>query len=170
VAKINEPLDGRASTIRSQSSTLTTLILSALAREAVTDLAILNAGSIRIDDEVSPGPVRQYDVMRVLPFGGKVASASLSGSVLASVLDAGVANSGSGGFLHWRGISRQDATWMVRGAPLDPAARYVIAMPEFLLSGLESRMAFLTRENPGVQDVREFKDIRLAVIAELRTK
>ena len=54
--------------------------------------AILNGGSIRIDDVVPPGPVRQYDVIRVLPFGGKVVSATLDGSVLASVLDAGLAN------------------------------------------------------------------------------
>ena len=44
----------------------------------------------------------------------------------------------------------------------------VVAMPEFLLSGLESRMAFLTRTSPGVHDVREFRDIRLAVIDAIR--
>ena len=97
-------------------------------------------------------------------------SAGLDGPVLASVLDAGLANSGSGGFLHWHGITRQDTTWTVLGAPLDPARRYVVAMPEFLLSGLESRMAFLTRSNPGVHDVKEFKDIRFAVIDALRIK
>jgi 5'-nucleotidase len=170
IGSIAEPLDGRAQTIRSQSSSLTALILSAMTREAGTQIGLLNGGSIRIDDVVSPGPVRQYDVMRVLPFGGKIVSASLDGSVLASILDAGLANSGSGGFLHWHGIARQDTTWQVLGAPLDPARRYVVAMPEFLLSGLESRMAFLTRTNPGVHDVREFKDIRLAVIDVLKSR
>jgi 5'-nucleotidase len=168
VGTITEPLDGRAQTIRTQSSALTTLILSAMVREAGTELGLLNGGSIRIDDVVSPGPVRQYDVMRVLPFGGKIVSAGLDGSVLASVLDAGLANSGSGGFLHWHGISRQDTTWMVQGTPLDPSRRYGVAMPEFLLTGLENRMAFLTRKNPGVHDVKEFKDIRMAVIEAIR--
>ncbi len=168
IGTIAEPLDGRAQTIRSQSSSLTALILTAMTRAAGTDIGLLNGGSIRIDDIVSAGPVRQYDVMRVLPFGGKVVSAGLDGSVLASVLDAGLANSGSGGFLHWHGIARQDSTWQVLGAPLDPSRRYVVAMPEFLLSGLESRMAFLTRTNPGVHDLKEFKDIRLAVIDTLR--
>ena len=168
IGTIKEPLDGRAQTIRTQSSSLTTLILSAMAREAGSELGLLNGGSIRIDDVVSPGPVRQYDVMRVLPFGGRIVSAGLDGSVLASVLDAGLANSGSGGFLHWHGITRQDTTWQVLGAPLDPSRRYLVAMPEFLLSGLESRMAFLTRTSPGVHDVREFRDIRLAVIDAIR--
>ena len=168
IGTITEELDGRASTIRSQSSPLTALILSAMTREAGTDLGLLNGGSIRIDDVVAPGPVRQYDVMRVLPFGGKIVSAGLDGSVLASVLDAGLANSGSGGFLHWHGLTRRDATWIVSGSPLDPSRRYVVAMPEFLLTGLESRMAFLTRANPGVHDVKEFKDIRFAVIDALK--
>jgi hypothetical protein len=43
-------------------------------------------------------------------------------------------------------------------------------MPEFLLTGLESRMAFLTRTAPGVADVKEFRDIRQAVIAEIKTR
>jgi 5'-nucleotidase len=141
-----------------------------MAREAGTALAILNAGSIRIDDVVAPGPIRQYDVMRILPFGGKVVSASLEGSLLATVLDAGVANAGSGGFLHWQGIARRGETWIVNGAPLDPAARYGVAMPEFLITGLERRMEALSRTAPGVSDVRELRDIRQAVITEIRRR
>jgi 5'-nucleotidase len=80
VGTLADPLDGRASTIRTQPSALTSLILAAISREAGTDLAILNGGSIRIDDVVAPGPIRQYDVMRILPFGGKVVSAVLDGS------------------------------------------------------------------------------------------
>lgn len=168
VGTIAEPLDGRASTIRTQPSALTSLTLAALAHESGAELAILNAGSIRIDDVVAPGAVRQYDVMRILPFGGKVVSAVLDGSILQSVLDAGRANSGSGGFLHWRGIARQESGWIIGGAPLDPKARYTVAMPEFLLTGLEDRMAFLTRTAPGVGDVKEFRDIRMAVISEIK--
>ncbi len=167
VATITSPLDGRAATIRNRPGTLTDVILASLLRETKADIALLNGGSIRIDDVVQPGPVRQYDVMRIVPFGGRVVSAALDGAVLASVLDAGVANAGSGGYLHARGVTRQDGAWTINGKPLDPAGRYVVAMPEFLLTGLETRLAFLTRTNPGVRDVKEFRDIRLAVIAEL---
>lgn len=170
IGQAREPLDGRSSTVRYRPSTLTDLILAAMSRETGARLAILNGGSIRIDDVVQPGPVRQYDVMRIVPFGGKVASAALDGAVLARVLDAGVANNGSGGTLHWRGISREGSVWIVDGKPLDPAARYSVAMPEFLLTGLESRMDFLTRTNPGVRDVREFKDIRFVVMDEIRRR
>ena len=170
VGQAREPLDGRATTVRYRPSALTDLILAAMARETGAPLAILNGGSIRIDDVVQPGPVRQYDVMRIVPFGGKVATASLDGTVLAKVLDAGVANTGSGGILHWRGISRQENAWIVDGKPLDQAARYTVAMPEFLLTGLESRMDFLTRTSPGVHDVREFRDVRFVVMDEIRRR
>ena len=36
------------------------------------EAAFFNAGSIRIDDVLAPGPITQYDVIRVLPFGGAV--------------------------------------------------------------------------------------------------
>ncbi len=170
VAAIKAPLDGRASTVRHRPGGLTDLILAALLRETGADAAILNGGSIRIDDILPPGPVRQYDVMRVLPFGGKVVAATLDGKVLAAVLDAGVANAGSGGFLHHGRIAREGSAWMVNGAPLQTGRRYVVVMPEFLLTGGETRMAFLTKTNPGVRDVREFRDIRLTVIAELKSR
>ena len=40
-------------------------------------------------------------------------------------------------------------------------------MPEFLLTGGETRLPFLTRTNPQVHDVREHRDMRLALIEEL---
>ena len=140
-----------------------------MAREAgPVDAAVLNGGSIRIDDILLPGPVRQYDVIRILPFGGKVVRATLEGRLLGAVLEAGLANQGSGGYLHTSGVTRDGSAWLVRGKPLDPSARYRVALPEFLLTGGESRMAFLTRANPQVSEIQEFRDVRLAVIDQLK--
>ena len=72
--------------------------------EAGTDIAIFNSGSIRIDDVVPPGPVTQYDVIRVLPFGGKVVKATFAGAVLAHVLQIGEQNKGTGGYLQNAGL------------------------------------------------------------------
>jgi hypothetical protein len=49
----------------------------------------------------------------------------------------------------------------------NPDARYRVALPEFLLTGGESRLGFLTRTNPRVHDVEDRRDIRQAVIDEL---
>jgi 5'-nucleotidase/UDP-sugar diphosphatase len=186
VATIPTALDGREQTVRRRSGNLTTLVAGALKRETGADIGVLNGGTIRIDDMLQPGPVRQYDVIRIVPFGGKVLKVTMDGALLARVLDAGEQNVSIGGYLHLDGAARQESgpemttgvatfpesipgiVWVVNGKPLDPAARYSIGVPEFLMTGGESRMGFLTRTNPQVFNVQEFRDIRLVIMDELR--
>ena len=169
IAKTTTVLDGRESTVRNRPGPLTDLITAAMARETgPVDVVLLNGGSIRIDDELQPGPIRQYDVIRILPFGGKIVRATFEGSLLAEVLDIGVTNRGTGGYLQLRGAARPDATWLIQGKPIDRTARYSVAVPEFLLTGGEANLKFLTRTEPRVSNVQEFRDVRLAVIEELR--
>ena len=169
VAVTSEALDGRDSIVRNQPGRLTDLIAAGFDREAGgVDVAIVNGGSIRINDILQPGLVTEYDVIRILPFGGRVVRASFDGALLASVLNIGVNNQGSGGFLHARGVSREAARWLVKGKPLDPAARYTVATTDFLLTGGETNLGFLTRTNPAVHDVQELRDVRFALMNELR--
>jgi 5'-nucleotidase len=168
VATIAEPLDGRESTVRNRSGRLTDLIAAAIAREGGTvDVALFNGGSVRIDDVIPPGPITEYDIIRILPFGGKIAKASFDGALLARVLDTGVNNEGTGGYLHAWGARRENGAWVVQGKPIDPARRYTVALPDFLLTGGETNLGYLTRANPQVHDVAELRDIRRAVIVEL---
>ena len=169
IATIKDPLDGRESTVRNQSGRLTDLITAAFDRDAGgVDLAIMNGGSIRIDDVVQPGPVTEYDVLRILPFGGHVSRGSIEGSLLKNVLDAGLANRGTGGYLHIRGAARDGGQWTIQGKPLDTAAWYTFATTDFLLSGGETNLGFLTRTNPAIRDVQDLRDVRMAMIDELR--
>jgi 5'-nucleotidase len=169
VAIVDELLDGRESAVRNRPGRLTDLITAAFDREAGgVDVAILNGGSIRLDDVLPPGPVTEYEVLRILPFGGRVTRAAIDGALLRSVLDAGLANRGTGGFLHVRGAAHDGSRWMIAGKPLDVAARYTVATTDFLLSGGETNLGFLTRTNPGVHDVQDLRDVRLALIDELR--
>ena len=93
VATVPEPLDGREAMVRHAPTLLTEIIAAGLAREAKQpDLAIFNGGSIRIDDVLPPGPVREYDIIRVLPFGGKVLKARFSGALVAHVLGTSAAD------------------------------------------------------------------------------
>lgn len=169
IATTTEPLDGKEITVRNHPGRLTDLILAGFVREAgPADVALLNGGAIRIDDSLPAGPITEYDAIRVLPFGGIVLKASFEGSLLASVLDIGMKNQGTGGFLQTWGVSRQDSQWFVQGRPLDPMRRYTVVLPDFLLTGREVNLSFLTRTNPGVDTVQEFRDLRKAVIDELR--
>ena len=171
VATVRDALDGRESTVRNQPGRLTDLITAGFDRDAGgVDVAILNGGSVRIDDVVQPGPVTEYDVIRVLPFGGRVVRAAIDGALLRTVLDTGVINRGTGGFLHARGASRDTNVWMIGGKPLDVSRRYTVAMTDFLLSGGETNLGFLTRTNPAVHDVQDLRDVRLALIEELRAQ
>jgi 5'-nucleotidase / UDP-sugar diphosphatase len=168
VANIPDALDGRELTVRNRPGNLTTLIAEAMRSAASADAAVLNGGSIRIDDQLPPGPIRQYDIIRILPFGGKVLKVTLDGGLLRQILEAGEANVGSGGFLQLAGITGSNGAWTVNGRQLDAAATFTVAMPEFLLTGLEARMSFLTRDK--VRSVEELRDIRLILIEELRRR
>ena len=128
--------------------------------EAGTEIAILNAGSIRIDDVLIPGPVTQLDVIRVLPFGGPVVRVTLSGALLSKVLAIGEQNKGSGGYLLAAGLP----------AALDPAGRYTVAMTDFLLTGGERNLDFLKRGNPDITNVTDLRDIRQALIDEIKRR
>jgi 5'-nucleotidase / UDP-sugar diphosphatase len=171
VATINESLDGRESTVRNQPGRLTDLITASFSRDGGgVDVSILNGGSVRIDDVVHAGPVTEYDVIRILPFGGRVVRAAIDGALLRSVLEAGLANRGTGGFLHTRGAAHDTNGWTIAGKPIDVSVRYTVAMTDFLLSGGETNLGFLTRTNPAVHDVQDLRDVRLALIEELRAQ
>jgi len=164
-------LDGREAGVRNQSTNLTDLIAQGMMKAAGTELAIFNGGSIRIDDELPPGPISEYDVIRVLPFGGVVLSVEMKGSLLAQVLKQGQANKGSGGFLQTGGISRSEdeSTWLIKGIPIDPQEFYVVAINDFLVSGREQGLDFLNRENKDLRVLKEHVDVRKALIEQLKT-
>ena len=179
VADVPVALDGREGAIRSGQTELTRLVADAFlerARQLVpeTEAAIYNAGSIRIDDLLPPGPLTQYDVLRILPFGGELVVVEIAGGFLEEILDQGLANAGSGGYLQWSGIGRtDDGDWTVAGAPLTPARTYVVALNDFLLSGRERGLGQLMPGYPDLQILRQTGaegELRRSVIDELRQR
>jgi 5'-nucleotidase len=167
VATLPHSLDGRQVAVRNTTGNLTAVILDALAREAKSDVVIMNGGSIRIDDELPAGPLTEYDVIRILPFGGAVTRVSMPGSVLLKVFDAGERNVGTGGFLSVKGAVKNGERWLVQGKPLNPSTRYTVAMPEYMMTGREANLSFLTRTHPLIGHIEDLRDIRQVLIAEL---
>jgi 5'-nucleotidase len=163
-------LDGREASVRNKATELTDLLARAFQAEAQgSELAIYNGGSIRIDDVLPSGPVTQYDVIRVLPFGGKVLTADIKGSLLAKALAQGLANRGKGGFLQTSNVSQSQSGggWMVGGKPLDPDRTYRIGINDYLAAGKEQGLDFL-KPGPDLTVVKENRDQRMAVIDQLR--
>ncbi len=169
VAVTTVPLDGREASVRNRPTELTELTARAfLAEAAGAQLSVYNSGSIRIDDVLPAGPVTQYDVIRVLPFGGKVLTVDIRGSLLARALDQGIASHGKGAYLQTANVSVDDrGAWVVGGAPLDPNRIYRIAISDFLAAGKEEGMDFL-KPGPDLTIVKENRDQRMAVIDQLR--
>jgi len=186
VTTLAEPLDGRESSIRYKPTNMGAMIGQAmLAAASRARVAIFNSGSIRLDDELK-GTVTQYDIIRTLPFGGKILEVEMKGSLLQQVLDAGARNVGRGGYLQYQGVeasSVQDASeksgtrWRMNGKAIDAAARYWVVVSDYLFSGNEQGIEFFKKEHPDVvsvvepnmQDANDVRrDIRLAVIRYLK--
>jgi 5'-nucleotidase len=114
-----------------------------------------------------PVPITEYDVIRLLPFGGKVVEVEMTGALLQEVLEQGDKNRGIGGFLLRANAERRPDGWVIGGAPLDLGKRYRVVCPDFLVSGGEQNLGFLSPKNPGLRMLRSLRDVRLVVISEL---
>lgn len=163
-------LDGKESSVRRSSTALTALIAEAF----VTDdcvASVYNSGSIRIDDTIREGmPITVYDVVRILPFGGGVASADWTGDLLVRVLEASKKNHGKGGWLQYHGVAKGEAGWTIGGAPVDPAATYRVCTSDFMLTGGESNIGFLKRDGEGVSNVRQAEQAQMLLRDALAEK
>ncbi len=165
-----EALDARESTIRHRQSNLGTLITSAMlaASQKGAIAAIVNSGSIRLDDQLQ-GEITGIDIFRILPFGGSILDVELKGNLLKEVLDYGKKSAGGGAFLQVTQLSYSDNTWKIVGAPIEDDKVYNIAISDFLMKGYD--IHFLTADNPDVVSVDKPKnaddpryDIRVAII------
>jgi len=171
---VNSPvaLDGRESTVRNYPGKLTDLIAEGFFNAAAgVELAIFNGGSVRIDDELPPGNISEYDVIRILPFGGNVVAVEMRGRLLQQVLDQGVANKGTGGFLQTAQVNwnAEKNSWLINGKPLDQRRNYKAAISDFLITGNEQGLSFLNRKNPDLKVLNEnVMDVRRALIAQLQ--
>ncbi|MCT7982873.1 bifunctional metallophosphatase/5'-nucleotidase [Laspinema sp. A4] len=168
IATLTESLDGLDSRIRHQPTNLTRLLTQFLLNEVETaDLAILNSGAIRIDDVIEPGPITQYDILRLLPFSGIVRAVEMKGSLLEQVLTQGIENKGTGGYLQTANVKQDiDNNWMIADRPLDPNQTYTVVLPQFLVEGREQNLEFLTCEHHEIRCGEELRDIRLIVIEQ----
>lgn len=170
-----DPLDGRESMIRTQTTNFTKLIVQAMKKASPeSDLVLINSGSIRVDD-ILQMPVTQYDIIRSLPFGGSIMEVDMKGSLLLRIMAASLKNMGIGGFLQYSPeLVNVNGTgnWSLHGNPIDPDKVYKIALTDFLMTGGEANMDFLKKDNPEIikiypthTDVTDARsDIRLAII------
>jgi len=171
VTTTTEPLDGTEASVRNHPTRLTDLIAESMLVSATgTELAMFNGGAIRLDDTIPPGPITEYDVIRIMPFGNVIMSAEMTGSLLKRTLDQGVANAGAGGYLQLGNVTNNNGTWMINGKALNEGGSYQVSINDFLLTGKEKNLDFLNPEdNPDLTVKGEHDDMRQALIDQLQT-
>lgn len=171
VTTTTEALDGLESSVRTRKTNLTELIAQSLLHPyPEAELSLYNSGSIRIDDVLPAGQITVYDIIRVLPFGGKIQLAAIKGSLLLKALNQGVTNTGAGGFLQSANTQQINTGWQINGTPIDPKKTYKLAINDFLASGKEHGLDYLKPGNPDftIINLGEKYDIRQMVIDQLK--
>ncbi len=175
VFSTGDPLDGRETTVRNGTTELTKIVVAAMAFAAPkSDVSILNAGSIRVDD-ILQMPVTQYDIIRSLPFGGGIREVDMRGSMLLKIFEAGIKNKGTGGYLHYNDAVQFDAVqnkWKLKDSVIEVWKTYRVALSDFLLTGGEANLSFLVEKNADILKVYDAEtsaadprsDIRKAII------
>jgi len=92
-----------------RESVLGDLVTDAIRAGTQADVALLNAGAIRLAKPIEPGPITNHQLESIFPFSDqtRVVTFSLSGARLRRLLEYGVSGPvfGTGGFLQVSGVS-----------------------------------------------------------------
>lgn len=170
-----EPLDGRDTPIRSKQTNLGLLIAKSMAFSFnnEVDCALINGGSIRIDDQLQ-GDITGIDIFRVLPFGGEVLKVELKGNLLKKVLNYGRLKAGKGAYLQRYNVNYDESSkiWSVNNSEIIDTKVYKVAFSDYLLKGYD--IPFLNQDNKDVlkifknEETAIAKDIRKAIILYLK--
>ena len=160
---------GRRDVIRHQETNLGNLVARSYREKLQADVGIVNAGGMR--DSIYPGKITLETVLTVLPFGGAIVKANLTGKELKVYLEKVLANltPGSGSFpqtdnldISANSATRKMTKALVGGKPIDEAKMYSVALPEFIAAGGD-KYPILKYENDGTTDAEALKDFILKV-------
>jgi 2',3'-cyclic-nucleotide 2'-phosphodiesterase (5'-nucleotidase family) len=114
-----------------------------------TQIALMNAGSVRVDDIITP-PITEYSFLRALPYRGPTQVATFRGDSLKQLLDSGATLSGDGAFLQYSdNLAHNSSTgqWMIDNVPIGNTAFYRVAIADYLINGLQKKLEFVKPNN-----------------------
>jgi 5'-nucleotidase len=109
VGIITMPIDPSNSLSRRRESTVGDLVSDAMRSGTGADVALLNSGTLRLDNVIQPGPISNHQLESIFPFADqtRVITFPLTGARLRRILEHGVSSGilGTGGFLQVSGLS-----------------------------------------------------------------
>jgi 2',3'-cyclic-nucleotide 2'-phosphodiesterase (5'-nucleotidase family) len=103
------PIDPSTSLSRRRESMVGDLVSDAMRSGTGADVALLNSGTLRLDNVIRPGPISNHQLEAIFPFADqtRVITFPLTGAGLRRILEHGVSSGvlGTGGFLQVSGLS-----------------------------------------------------------------
>jgi len=157
IARIGVPLDGRFHEVRTQETNLSNWISDLIRAAMKTEVVIINAGTLHIQNIIEPGPFRLKDLVTLLPFPDAIVVVGLTGIQLLECLENGVSQypKEEGRFPCVSGIrftfnsSKPSGervlknSVFINGEPLDANREYSCAATYFLAKGRDGYSSFL---------------------------
>jgi 5'-nucleotidase len=147
------PLDGDECTSEQARPTSATSSPTSSAPTSAPTV-LVNAGSVRGERIIPPGPLDRRTLIAIHPFGDVITKVAVPGRVLLQALNSGVSRwpSASGRFPQVSGMTMTVDTTApandrvrdvrVGGQPLDAAMVYTIALPDYVLKGGDDYATF----------------------------
>lgn len=176
-------LEGVEPAVRGRETALGNLLTDVAREQMGTDVGILNGGSIRINDNIPPGPITKYDMEGIFYYTNSLVAFPVTGQQLLDMLRNSVSrvDAGDGRFLQVSGVRfkyrKSDGGFVVDpadvqvgGKPLDVNATYSMATIDFVyLRGTEDGYALFAEATrpPKINTGREM-DFRTAVEQYIR--
>ena len=105
-------LEGVEPAVRGRETALGNLLADAAREQMQTDVAVINGGSIRINDNIPPGPITKYDMEGIFYYTNTLVAFRVTGQQLLDMLNNSVSrvDAGDGRFLQVSGLSFASAT------------------------------------------------------------
>ena len=146
IGRTSVELNVKSADVRTIETNMADFIADIYRQATGADVALANGGSIRADATIAPGVLTKRDVLSMLPFNNRVVKIQISGAVLRSALEWGVASLGEetepGRFPQVSGIrysydaSRKPGARLVsvtvNGQPLDDKQTYTLATTSYV--------------------------------------
>jgi 2',3'-cyclic-nucleotide 2'-phosphodiesterase (5'-nucleotidase family) len=148
IGRLAAPLDARDAVQRQAETGLGDLVTDAIRAGTRTEIAMLNAGALRLDDVLPAGPLTNYELESLFLFADetRMLSVRLTGARVRELLERSVSDDviGKGGFLQVSGLAftydprKPSGTRIVgdvtgsRGHPLGLRDTLTVALPAYL--------------------------------------
>ena len=147
--RTKEPLDARSAANRQQETNIGSFVADSFRQALLTDVALLNGGSVRADEIIQPGPLTERDILSILPYADPLIKLQVDGKTLRAALEHGLARLGPGAqpgeFLQVSGLRLvydakrpPDARLVsvtVGTQPLNDTKTYTVAMSRYMAEG-----------------------------------